>query len=49
MTVEEAIAARYADQPGLAKEVLGSVRSFVALAERKERESGRLCTIRVEF
>ena len=49
MTVEEAIAARYADQPALAKKVLGSVRSFVALAEQKERETGRHCTVRVEF
>ena len=48
-TVEEAVAARYADDPELARKVLASVRAFVVLAEQKERETGKLCTVRVEF
>ena len=49
MTVEEAIAARYADDPVLALKVLDSVRAFVALAEEKELVTARPCTVRVAF
>jgi len=49
MTVEEAVAARYADNPELARTVLRSVRAFVALAEEKELATARPCTVRVEF
>lgn len=49
MTVEEAIAARYADDPVLARKVLDSVRAFVALAEEKEHVTARPCTVRVAF
>ena len=49
MTVEEAIAARYATEPDIARAVLESVRRFVALAEEKELETGRPCTVRVEY
>lgn len=48
-TVEEAVAARYADDPELARKVLASVRAFVTLAEQKEHETGSPCTVRVEF
>jgi hypothetical protein len=46
MTVEEAIVLRY-DNPGDAEAVLRSYREFVALAERREREAGRPCTVLV--
>ena len=49
MAVEEAIAARYSDDPDLAQRVLASVRAFVTLAERKERQKGKPCTVRVDF
>ena len=49
MTVEEAVKARYHDDPEKARGVLESVRAFVALAEEKELETGRPCTVRVEF
>jgi hypothetical protein len=49
MTAEEAIAARYATEPDVARAVLKSVRDFVALAEAKELETGRPCTVRVEY
>ena len=49
MTVEEAVAARYADDPVLARKVLDSVRAFVALAGEKELAMARACTVRVEF
>jgi hypothetical protein len=45
MNVEEAVAARYADQPELLQAVLKSVRDFVALAENKQRGTGLPCTI----
>jgi len=49
-TVEEAIRARcqnlYPDDgPEYAEQVVQSFRDFVALAERKERETGKLCTV----
>ena len=49
MTVEEAIAARYADDPALARKVLDSVRAFVALAEEQELVTASPCTVRVAF
>ena len=49
MTVEEAVEARYRDDPEKARGVLESVRRFVALAEAKELETGKPCGVRVEF
>lgn len=50
MTVEEAVRERYKrlypeDGPEHAEEVVKSFREFVALAERKEAETGKPCTI----
>lgn len=50
MTVEEAIRERCArlypeDGPDYAESVVKSFRDFVALAEQKERETGRPCTV----
>jgi hypothetical protein len=47
MTVEEAVRIRYDDRPELAAAVVRSFRDFVELAERKELESGRACTVKV--
>jgi hypothetical protein len=47
-SVEEAIQARYADDPKAMPHALKAFRDFVALAERKERETGRACTVVVE-
>jgi hypothetical protein len=43
------VEARYRDDPEKARGVLESVRGFVALAEAKELETGRPCSVRVEF
>ncbi len=48
MTVEEAITCRY-DNPGDTEAVLRSYREFVALAEQRERETGRACTVLVMY
>ncbi|MFM8953490.1 MAG: hypothetical protein ACKOOF_10590 [Planctomycetaceae bacterium] len=45
--MEEAVAARYADEPELARKVLASVQAFVALAEEKKRETGKPRTVRL--
>lgn len=52
-TVEEAIHERcknlYSDDENYAEEVVQSFRSFVALAERKERETGKPCTVYASY
>ena len=50
MTVEEAVRERHCrlypdDDPKLVEEVVQSFRDFVALAEKKEAETGQPCTI----
>jgi hypothetical protein len=47
-SVEEAIQARYADDPKAMAHALKAFRDFVALAEQKEQETGRACTVVVE-
>jgi hypothetical protein len=47
-SVEEAIPARHADDPEATAHALTAVRDFVALAEHKERETGRVCTVVVD-
>jgi hypothetical protein len=47
-SVEEAIQARYADDPEATAHALKAFRDFVVLAEQKERETGRACTVAVE-
>lgn len=54
MTVEEAVRERqrtvYAgDDPDMTARVLQSFRDFVALAEQKERETGKPCTIYASY
>jgi len=52
-TVEEAIHERcknlYSGDESYAEEVVQSFRSFVALAERKERETGQPCTVYASY
>jgi len=48
-SVEEAIQARYADKPDNIALALKAFRDFVALAEQKEQETGRACTVVVEY
>jgi len=47
-SVEEAILARHADDPEAMSHALQAFRDFVALAERKEQETGQACTVVVE-
>jgi hypothetical protein len=47
-SVEEAIRARHADDPEAMSHALQAFRDFVALAERKEQETGQACTVVVE-
>jgi hypothetical protein len=47
-SVEEAIQARYADDLEATAHALKAFRDFVSLAERKEQETGRHCTVVVE-
>ena len=49
MTVEEAVLARYDGRPELASAAIKSFRAFVELAERKELETGRACTVSVAY
>lgn len=54
MTVEEAIRERCArlypeDGPEYAEKVVNSFREFVALAEQKEKETGKPCTILASY
>ena len=54
MTVEEAIAERQRrlypdDAPGMTQKVIQSFRDFVALAEEKEKKTGKPCTILASY
>jgi hypothetical protein len=48
-SVEEAIRARHAEEPEVVEPKLKAYRDFVALAERKEAETGRPCTVVVDY
>jgi len=48
-SVEEAIQARYADEPEEMLLAIKAARDFVSLAEFKEAETGQYCTVVVEY
>jgi hypothetical protein len=48
-SVEEAIRARHAEEPEVIEPKLRAYRDFVALAERKEAETGQACTLVVDY
>jgi hypothetical protein len=48
-SVEEAIRARHAGKPEIVGLKLQAYRDFVAFAERKEAETGRCCTVVVDY
>jgi len=48
-SVEEAIRARHAAEPEVIESKLRAYRDFVAFAERKEAETGRPCTLVVDY
>jgi len=48
-SVEVAIRARHAEEPEVIEPKLRAYRYFVALAERKERETGQACTVVVDY
>jgi len=48
-SVEEAIRARHTEEPEVIQPKLQAYRDFVALAERKEAETGQPCTVVVDY